>query len=214
MPDIDRFVNMRDSEPPAELRQYGGRPIVLFAARLIPKKRPQLLLRAFHQTCDRHDAVLAIVGDAPLRGDLEQTARDLGIKDRVHFAGFVDPADMPRWYANARVFVLPSSETWGVAVIESLASGTPVIVSDEVGCHPDVVTDGHLGQVVAVGRHTAWNAALARSLKTSSERPSGDEIRRRFAYQNVVNHLVPAIQEPTPLLPTQQITLRQFSERS
>ncbi|MCL4190855.1 MAG: glycosyltransferase family 4 protein [Thermoguttaceae bacterium] len=144
--------------------------VVLFAGRLIPKKRPGLLLRAFRQIPNSVNARLVIVGDGPLRGELEQTARDFGLEDSVLFPGFVQPPAMPEWYAAADLFVLPSSETWGVVVIEALASGLPVVVSDEVGCHPDVVTEA-VGTVVAARDE----AALAGALRQHAEQAEADE---------------------------------------
>ena len=202
VPDIDRFAQMRASEPPAELKRYGDRPVILFAARLIPKKRPQLLLQALHRSCGEHDAVLVIVGDGPLRAELQQTARALGINDRVHFAGFVEPDEMPRWYANAHVFVLPSSETWGVAVIESLASGTPVIVSDEVGCHPDVVVDAGCGDVVPAANEHELATAIQRRCGNDSPESTfaqfDSEAQTQFSYVRLADDLLSEIQrDPT-----------------
>lgn len=140
------------------------RPLVLFVGRLIPKKRAELVIRAFHAIHAENDAALVIVGDGPLRPALEQLVAELAIGDRVHFAGFVQPDDVLRWYAAARVFVLPSSETWGVVVIEALATGLSVIVSDEVGCHADVVIDPALGSVVKAGSLESLTVALRRHL--------------------------------------------------
>lgn len=152
--------------------RLAGRPLVLFVGRLIPKKRAELVIRALHAIHAENDAALVIVGDGPLRPGLEQLVVELGIGDRVHFAGFVQPDDVRRWYAAASVFVLPSSETWGVVVIEALAAGLPVIVSDEVGCHADVVVDPALGSVVRAGSLESLTSALQRRL---ARRDTGSE---------------------------------------
>lgn len=163
VPDVEALADTaRRLRPERELLRrrlgLGGGFVVLFAGRLIPKKRPGLLLRAFRQL-GRPDARLVIVGDGPLRGELEQTARDFGLEGSVLFPGFVQPPAMPEWYAAADLFVLPSSETWGVVVIEALASNLPVVVSDEVGCHPDVVTEA-VGTVVPARDEAALAGAL------------------------------------------------------
>ncbi len=158
--------------------RFAGRPLILFVARLIPKKRAELLIRAFGGMHAGTNAVLAIIGDGPLRTGLEQLVRDLGLEERVHFAGFLPPQEVIRWYAGASLFVLPSSETWGVVVIEALSTGVRVIVSDEAGCHPDVVTDPALGSVVPARDEAALRAALQEGL---SARRDSEGFHRQWA---------------------------------
>ena len=70
----------------------------------------------------------------------------------VTFVGFVNQSRMPEVYAAADVLVLPSySETWGLVVNEAFACGLPAIVSDRVGCAPDMIMDGLTGTVVPAG---------------------------------------------------------------
>ena len=107
------------------------------------------------------DLHLIVVGDGVERGALEKQARAAGLAPRVHFVGFAQPVDVPRHYAMADLFVLPSAETWGVVVLEALASGLPVLVSDQVGCHPDAVTGPAVGAVLPKGDADLWAAALA-----------------------------------------------------
>jgi glycosyltransferase involved in cell wall biosynthesis len=166
--EVDRHRDQADFPGPAGL---AGRPLVLFVGRLIPKKRAELVIRAFHAIHSTNDAVLVIVGDGPLRSGLETIVAELEIGDRVHFAGFVQPDEVLHWYAHASLFVLPSSETWGVVVIEAMAAGIPVVVSDEVGCHVDVVANEALGTVVPARNFEALRDALQRLL----EDPAGTE---------------------------------------
>lgn len=168
VPDIAHLeteaARLRDSGDFPGPAHFAGRPLILFVARLIPKKRAELLIRAFHGMHAGTDVVLAIVGDGPLRAGLEQLVRDLDLAERVHFAGFLPPQEVIRWYACASLFVLPSSETWGVVVIEALSTGVRVVVSDEAGCHPDVVTDPALGSVVPARDEAALRMALEEAL--------------------------------------------------
>lgn len=159
--EVRRLRDSSDFPGPSEL---AGRPLVLFVGRLIPKKRAELVIRAFHAIRSTSDAVLVIVGDGPLRPFLEQLVVELEIGARVHFAGFLQSDEVLRWYAHANVFVLPSSETWGVVVIEALAAGIPVVVSDEVGCHIDVVAHPALGTVVQARSLEALRDALRQQL--------------------------------------------------
>jgi len=148
-------------------RQWGltDAPLVLFAGRLLRFKGADVLLRAFAAANRDRSAQLAIIGDGPEAAHLQQLCRELNIGEAVRFVGFVEPEKMPEWYAAADVFVLPSSETWGVVVLEALASGVPVIVTDEVGCHPDVVVDPRIGDVVPARDPDRLADALARRLQ-------------------------------------------------
>ncbi len=182
-PDVERLKQSAERLRPQRdvlRRRYGldDRPTVLFTGRLIPKKRAGLLIKAFGQACDKDDAQLVVVGDGEERAMLEQLVGQLGMTRRVHFAGFAQPGDMPTWYALADLFVLPSSETWGVVVLEALASGLPVIVTDEVGCHPDVVIDDVVGDVIPAANEQALVTALRRRLSNLS---SPDVIHRAWA---------------------------------
>jgi glycosyltransferase involved in cell wall biosynthesis len=71
----------------------------------------------------------------------------------VRFAGFLNQTEMPKAYAASDALVLPStsSETWGLVVNEAMASGLPAVVSDQVGCGPDLVLPGQTGAVFACG---------------------------------------------------------------
>lgn len=105
-------------------------PTFLTVRRLSPRMGHDLLLEAFARVRTRHpDARLFIAGDGPLRDPLERTAAALGIDDRTAFLGYVPDADLPNAYATADVFVLPTTELegFGLATLEALASGTPVV---------------------------------------------------------------------------------------
>ena len=123
VPDVERYQALvlehrqRGNTPFNDIVQ--GRPVILFVGRLIPKKRADLLIRAFHEVHSQTDALLVIVGDGPMRSELEQLAARLDLSARVHFAGFVQPDEVLRWYARANLFVLPSSETWGASAVEA-----------------------------------------------------------------------------------------------
>ncbi len=119
-----------------------GRRIILFLSRLDRKKGLELLLEAFALVQSRcREAVLVLAGS----GDLswvkelrEQTLR-LGIEQSVVWAGFLGGDDKWAALADADVFVLPSySENFGIAALEALACGLPVVVSDQVGIHREI----------------------------------------------------------------------------
>ncbi|NHN61535.1 MULTISPECIES: glycosyltransferase family 4 protein [Halorussus] len=104
----------------------------LTVRRLSPRMGHGMLLRAFARVArTRPDVHLYVAGDGPLRGDLEARAADLGLADRVTFLGYVPDEDLPRAYATADCFVLPTRrlEGFGLATLEALSSGTPVVAT-------------------------------------------------------------------------------------
>lgn len=157
----------------AELKEKLGLPpesfVILTAGKLIPKKRPLDLLRAYEKAAINNKA-LVYMGEGPLRDKVEEEAREKNISN-VIITGFKNQLEMPEVYAAADVFVLPSEagETWGLVVNEAMCFGVPVIVSDMVGSGPDLVHAGVNGFVFRTGD----NAALSRYL----EELAGDEAK-------------------------------------
>jgi glycosyltransferase involved in cell wall biosynthesis len=94
---------------------------------------------------------LLMVGDGDLRPDCEAHARERRLP--VTFAGFLNQSEMPNAYGATDCLVLPSDhgETWGLVVNEAMACGLPAIVSDRVGCHPDLIVPGETGAVFPCG---------------------------------------------------------------
>jgi glycosyltransferase involved in cell wall biosynthesis len=133
---------------------------------VIDLKRPIELLRAFKaaQTVGK-SAHLLVVGEGPLRGACEELAR--AEKLPVTFTGFMNQGKLPEAYAASDVLVLCSMETWGLVVNEAMAAGLPAILSDQVGCAPDLVPSGETGMVYPHGD----DEALARCMKTYLEKP-------------------------------------------
>lgn len=117
-------------------------PVFLFCGKLIPKKRPLDLLEAYQAAGLSDKAQLIFVGDGLLRPQLEDRVRKLGLK-HVHVLGFFNQSQMPLAYVLGEILCLVSdaTETWGLVVNEALACGRPVIVSDTLGCAPDLVDE-------------------------------------------------------------------------
>ncbi len=130
--------------------------VILFAGKLQPQKRPLDALHAVSRM--QRPAQLLVVGRGPLDAECQAVARRLKVS--CAFAGFLQPHEMVEAYAASDVMVLPSAgETWGLVVNEALAGGLPCVVSDMVGCHPDLVSDDN-GGVYPAGDVTALAATL------------------------------------------------------
>lgn len=158
----------------SELRQEFGitdriSPVILFVGKLIEKKQPGILLEAFRRVRRNHPCSLLVVGDGPLRQELCHRVAQNSIPD-VYFAGFVSPARVGRAFAASDIFVLPSErhETWGLVTNEAMNFSLPVIVSDKVGCAPDLVTSGYNGYVFPHQSVDALTTVLS-SLVTDSQ---------------------------------------------
>ena len=125
------------NDPVGVLADVPHGPVVLFLARVDPKKGLDLLLAAFAGVLKQHpSATLVVAGDGPveLTRQLHAQAASLGISRSIRWPGFVSGAAKRAILARSAVFVLPSwSENFGVSVAEAMAAGVPVIVSREVG---------------------------------------------------------------------------------
>ncbi len=111
-------------------RLAGGEPAFLTVRRLAERMGLDLLLSAFASVVERRPgARLYVAGDGPLRDRLERTAAGLGVDDEVTFLGYVPDSELPAVYASADLFVLPTAELegFGLATLEALAAGTPVV---------------------------------------------------------------------------------------
>ncbi|WIY79157.1 glycosyltransferase family 4 protein [Streptomyces anulatus] len=134
----------------------GGRPVILCAARLVPRKGQDTLIRALPAVRRAvPDAVLLLTGDGPYARTLRRLAADTGVADAVVLAGGQPHAAMPEHYAACDVFAMPCRtrrrglevEGLGIVFLEAAASGLPVLVGDSGGA-PDTVRDGETGHVV------------------------------------------------------------------
>jgi glycosyltransferase involved in cell wall biosynthesis len=173
----------------AELRRNWAIPedavCFLFCGKLIPKKHPLDLLLALKRAvaAGAHAHVL-VVGD----GELMAEARALVERERlpVSFAGFLNQTQIVDSYVAADCLVLPSDagETWGLVVNEAMVCGLPAIVSDQVGCGPDLVTDGVTGATFPMGDVDA----LARHLIALAGDPGRLRAMGMAARERVVTH--------------------------
>lgn len=160
--------------------------VLLYAGKFEPKKCPVRLMHSVLKLQNPR-VVLVIVGGGELQGEINALAAVDPARFRV--LSFQNQSRMPVVYRVGDLFVLPSShgETWGLAVNEALACGRPVLVSDRVGCAPDVV-DPSCGQVFswakprsledAITEMTADRRGLAVMGEAASERAWSFDVTR------------------------------------
>lgn len=153
-----------------ELNLDPSRPVILFASKLQTRKRCEDLLEAYKRLAPSPGTephpYLVIVGDGEERAALERKAAESGLNS-IRFCGFRNQSELPGFFDIATVFVLPSRhEPWGLIVNEVMNAGRAVIVSDDCGCQPDLITDGVEGCVFPAGDVDALTSALRRTLAT------------------------------------------------
>lgn len=167
-PDVDALGEAVSGLPPqGELRTRWGVPpdsvVVLYVGRFIAIKRLDMVLEAVSRLQGAgRDVALLFAGGGPLAEPLRARAESLGVRN-VHWAGFVQPEDLPAVYGAADVLVLASDdEPWGVVVNEAMACGLPVVASDRVGAAADLVVEGRTGFRFPGGDGTALCQCLER----------------------------------------------------
>ncbi|MCC6680128.1 MAG: glycosyltransferase [Phycisphaeraceae bacterium] len=161
--------------------QLGDKPIVLFLSRVHPKKGVDLLIDAF-AVAETGNAVLVIAGpaDAAYQQQLEQQIAQRGLTDRVLFTGMLHGLERIEAYVDADLFVLPShQENFGIVVIEALASGVAVLISDQIDIWPSI-RDHDVGRVFAL-QPLAIAAAIEAGLADVPWRQRTGEAARAYA---------------------------------
>src|SRR5262249_19643441 len=125
---------------------------ILYCGQLIERKGVDVLAEAFSRVASIHQHVsLTLVGTGPLDSNLKKQLHQT-IGNRIQLAGFQPVANLPRYFSNADIFVLPSRhDGWGVVVNQAIASGLPVIVSEAVGASADLVRPNVNGIIVPAG---------------------------------------------------------------
>lgn len=150
----------------AALRDRWGLPedAVVFAAvgKLIARKRPWDILCAIEAAAPRAPRLWGLmVGDGPLRAEIETAARARHLP--IAFTGFLNQTELPEAYVASDCLLLASDDdTWGLVINEGMASGLPALVSDVVGCAPDLVLPEQTGQQFPCGSVRALASQLAR----------------------------------------------------
>jgi len=154
--------------------------LVLIVSRLVKQKNIALAIDAMKELTQKHPRIgLVIVGEGPDRAELEHHVTRHTLRDNVIFEGWTD--DVVSYYRGADVFLLTSNyEGWAMTIIEAMASGTAVVMTD-VGCAGEVVRNGENGVVIPIGDQAALTAAIERLYLNPTERTRLSEAGRQTA---------------------------------
>jgi glycosyltransferase involved in cell wall biosynthesis len=176
-----------------------GSPLIGTVGRMVPVKCQTALLEAIRKLKVRGRLVHAImIGDGPLRQELEATAASLEIADQVRFLGI--RSDALEWLAALDVFCLPSlCEGIPLVVLEAMTLGTPVIASASGGI-PEIVEDGQTGTLIAPGDSKALAEAVEEVLSHPERteemtRRAATVARERFSFERLLNEVAQVYEE-------------------
>lgn len=186
----------------ARLPALRDRPYLLFLGRLHPKKGCDLLIEAFAATRDRGEMQLVMAGPDEIGWlpALKATAERLGVADSIHWTGML--AGVDKWSAlhGAAAFILPShQENFGIAVVEAIACGKPVLVSDKVNIWRDIDQAG-AGLVepddqAGARRLIERFLALTPDARARMGQAGRDLFQARFTIEQAARDLAAALQE-------------------
>lgn len=170
----------------AQLREaIGARPgelVLISVGRMVPGKGHSFLLRGMRALGERlGEGRLVIVGDGPLRGQLERQSAASGLGARVTFTGHQAPEAVARWLAAADLFCLFSEyENYSNAALESMASGLPVLAT-RVGGFPLQVRDGDNGYLIEPGSEREFVERVCELSRDPERRHQLSRSARRFS---------------------------------
>lgn len=176
--DIDEFRPALRGEAAAWRERHGigaAAKVGIYVGRISLEKGLPALIRGFaHAARSMPDAMLLLVGDGPMRGELEEMVRNLGADgERIRFVGRVTPGDVSGWLRASDVYALTSpNEGFACALLEAMATGLPSIVSD-IPANLQLVDDGVHGITVPFDSETAIASAFENLL-------ADPETRRRM----------------------------------
>lgn len=174
----------------------------IFSGKLIPRKEPILLLDALSKIQQRDNIALIMLGDGPLREQIIERGKAV-LGPRFLFRGFVNQSELGKYFLAADAFVLPSSrETWGLVVNEAMQFGLPVIVSDNVGCQSNLVSNHDTGQVFLSGNSDSLASALTLLAKSpETARRQGEKAKmhiKNFTSESSANGISEALNAVFP----------------
>jgi teichuronic acid biosynthesis glycosyltransferase TuaC len=175
------------SEAQSQARQalgLAGAPLLLSVGYLIERKGHHLAIEALANLMPSYpQARLAIVGEGAERARLQSLALQLGVADRVLFAGAQPNVELYRWYSAADAFLLCSSrEGWANVLLEAMACGTPVVATDIWGT-PEVVANPAVGRLVKERSGPAFSAAIQNLLDSQPDRAAVRTYAEGFSWQ-------------------------------
>jgi glycosyltransferase involved in cell wall biosynthesis len=163
--------------PEGESISTNARTTLLWVGRFVPAKNLSLLLDTFSRIHDQFpDTELILVGDGPLREDVETGIQKRELGSAVTINGYVPNDQLPAYYRGSNIFVLSSrTENHPIVLLESMSTGTPV-VAPEIGYIPEMIENGSTGLLYDSGTADEFVNSVMRLI-------SDEEVRQKIKYQ-------------------------------
>lgn len=171
----------------------------VFSARFVPGKNPLFALEVAQQVARRlgRSVSILLLGSGEMADDMRQAADRMQPQVRTTFAGFVKQADLPAWYASARILLFPTQlDTWGVVANEACAAGLPVIVTPMAGVAHELVAHGDNGYVLPLNVSEwveACVALLTQPALYAKFAAHSIERVKPYTYENAANGIYAAV---------------------
>lgn len=163
---VPNSIDVDEFDPPVERGEFrrraglGEAPVVLFLGKITPRKRLDVVVKAFAQLTHRNARLVIAGNDMGSVGSARSLVRRLGLSSRTLFTGLLAGRERLEALADADVLVYPSErEVFGLVPLESLLCGTPVVVGDDSGCGEVVRSTGG-GLLVPIGDPAALAIAI------------------------------------------------------
>lgn len=198
----------RDRLRPQVRRELGlteGERVLLFSGKLIRHKAPLLFLRSLKLLPPhiREQIVVVYMGSGPLEEQAKRLAQTPPLV-RAHFVGFQNQTQLSRFYHLADLLVLPSRhwETWGLVVNEALHHGVPCVVSESVGCAPDLIDPGVTGEIFPTESAEDLSSAILRAFALVGRPEIRQHCRRKvsgYTVEKAAEGIAKAYKEVTRL---------------
>jgi len=172
---------------------------ILFLGKLISKKQPLDLLKAFERL-ELINKRLIFIGYGPLQEEMETYINEKGLQG-VQITGFKNQSELGKYLISGDVFVLPSSfgETWGLVVNEAMNFHLPVITSNRVGCSLDLVMEGENGFVFESGNIEELTTRLEQVFESSVDGntmgKSSARIVKDYSYETITRSILNSLNE-------------------
>lgn len=186
------------AHPPLKLPERRARPTIVTLAHLTASKRHVVVLHALAALPEAQRPDYLIIGEGPLRGQIQRVGRELGVADRLQMLGQIDNASALRELARCHLFVMPSvDEPFGVAYVEAMAAGLPAIGVRGVGGPEEIAAAGDGIVLVPRDDHRALAAAIAAELNDSDQlaaraAAARDTVMRHFTWAHCGRRMVEA----------------------
>jgi glycosyltransferase involved in cell wall biosynthesis len=184
---------------PAGLPAKRERPTLVTVAHLVARKRHAVVLHALAELRGRLELDYLVIGDGPGREPLERLAAELGLADRVTFAGQLEHGEALREAARCHLFAMPGvEEPFGVAFVEAMAAGLPAIGARGEGGPEDIAAAGGGMLLVAPDDHRELAQAIAGAFERGVDelgREARANVERNFTWERCGRATIAAYEE-------------------